>query len=192
MASPNAASVPMATAVDRFEKFIDPNDLQMYIWDHQNTTFIKSGIAVELFHALCRSVAKRTRAAIERSNNKTLLLQLKRPHYDAMRDRRKLWEARPLLDHFGRQSIYDKLAVPGNAAVLQSGANTNDRVLIAEVRRYIPKGLSDPLQDMVVELGADLLPDVADTKARAQVYEDLYTKDQCVPGFVAMRIEWPQ
>ena len=31
-------------------------------------------------------------------NRKTLLLQLRRPHYDAIKDRRKLWEARPLFD----------------------------------------------------------------------------------------------
>ena len=118
------------------------------------------------------------------------MLQLKHPHYDAIKDRRKLLEARPLFDGSGRQAIYDKLAVVGNAAVLQSGAGTNDRVRIAEVRRYIPQGLSYTLQDMVVELGADLLPDVADTRARAQVYETLYS-DRCVRGFVAMRIEWP-
>jgi hypothetical protein len=121
---------------------------------------------------------------------KTLLLQLKRPHYNAIKDRRKLWEARPLFDGSGRQTIYDKLAVVGNAAVLQSGAGTNDRVRIAEVRRYIPQGLSYPLQDMVVELGAGLLPDAADTKARAQIYESLYG-NRCFRGFVAMRIEWP-
>ena len=123
-------------------------------------------------------------------NRKTLLLQLRRPHYDAMKNRRKVWEARPLFDCSGQQTIYDKLAVVGNAAVLQSGAGTNDRVCIAEVRRYIPQGLSYPLEDMVVELGADLLPDVADTRARAQVYESLYG-DRCTRGFVAMRIEWP-
>jgi len=104
--------------------------------------------------------------------SKTLLLRLKRQFYDAIKDRRKLWEARPLFDSSGRQTIYDKLAVVGNAAVLQSGKNTNDRVRIAEVRRYIPQGLSCPLQDMVVELGADLLTDVADTRARAQIYEE--------------------
>ena len=58
------------------------------------------------------------------------------------------------------------------------------------MRRYIPQGLSYPLQDIVVELGADLLPYVADTRARAQIYESLYG-DRCVRGFVAMRIEWP-
>ena len=101
-----------------------------------------------------------------------------------------MWEARPLFDGSGRQTIYDKLAVVGNAAVLQSGAGTNDRVRIVEVRRYIPHGLSYPLLDMVVELGADLLPDVADTGARVQTYESMYG-DRCLRGFVAMRIEWP-
>ena len=74
--------------------------------------------------------------------------------------------------------------------MLQSGANTNDRVRIVEVRRYIPHGSSHPLLDMVVELGADLLPDVADTGARARIYESLFG-DRCLRGFVAMRIEWP-
>ena len=76
---------------------------------------------------------------------KTLLLQLKRPHYDAIKARRKLWEARPLFDSARRQTIYDKHAVVGNAAVLQSGAGANDRVCIVEVRRYVPQGLSYPL-----------------------------------------------
>ena len=124
------------------------------------------------------------------TKRKTLLLQLKRPYYNAIKDGRKLWEARPLFDKLGQPSIYDKLGVIGNDAVLQSGANTNDRVRIAEVRRYIPHGPSSPLLDMVVELGADLLPDVADAGARAQIYESLYG-DQCLRGFVAMRIEWP-
>jgi len=124
-------------------------------------------------------------------NRKSLLLQLKRPHYDAIKERRKLWEARPLFDGSFRQTIYDKLAVVGNAAILQSGAGTNDRVCIAEVRRYVPQGLSYPLEDMVVELGADLLPDVADTRGRAKIYEALYGSQRCARGFVAMRLEWP-
>ena len=62
---------------------------------------------------------------------------------------------------------------------------------IAEVRRYVPQGLSYPLNDMLVELGADLLPNVADTGGRAKVYEDLYGIQRCARGFVAMRLEWP-
>ena len=126
-----------------------------------------------------------------RKTEKTLLLQLKRPHYDAIKERRKLWEARPLFDGCYRQTIYDKLAVVGNAAVLQSGAGTNDRVRIAEVRRYTPQGLSYPLQEMVVELGADLLPDVPDDRSRIKVYESLYGFERCARGFVAMYFEWP-
>ena len=49
-------------------------------------------------------------------------------------------------------------------------------MLIAEVRRYIHSDAwsNDPLQDMVLELGADLLPDVADAHFRAAVHESLY------------------
>ena len=130
-------------------------------------------------------------AGNKEDSRRTLLLQLKRPHYDAIKDRRKLWEARPLFDGSGRQTIHDKLAVVGNAAVLQSGAGTNDRVRIAEVRRYSPQGLSYPLQEMVVELGADLLPDVPDDRSRIKVYESLYGFERCARGFVAMYFEWP-
>ena len=119
--------------------------------------------------------AKKARVAIEgcsrnkEGNRKTLLLQLK-----LLQLKRKLWEARRLFDGSGRQTIYDKLAVVGNAAVLQNGANTNDRMRIVEVRRYTPRDLSYPLHKMVVELGADLLPDVPDEESRIKVYESWY------------------
>ena len=119
------------------------------------------------------------------------MLQLKRPYYNAIKDGRKLWEARPLFNERWQPTIYDKLGVIGNVAVLQSGADTNDRVRIAEVRRYTPQGLSYPLQEMLAELGADLLPDVADDRARAAVYESLYGFERCTRGFVAMRFLWP-
>ena len=125
-------------------------------------------------------------------DQKRLLLQLKRNHYDAIKSRRKLWEARPLVDSTGRPSIHNKLATVGRAVVLQSGADTNDRVRIAEVRRYTPCEREPPLQQMVVDLGARLLPDVpADTTARMQVYEALYGVERCSCGFVAVRLEWP-
>ena len=55
-----------------------------------------------------------------------------------------------------------------------------------EVRRY------SSLQQMVAELGADLLPDTpSDSSARMRVYEDLYGADRCARGFLAMRVEWP-
>ena len=150
----------------------------------------RAGVAIEV----CGSSDLRRRndvAGNKEDSRKTLLLQLKRPHYDAIKDRRKVWEARPLFDGSGRQTIHDKLAVVGNAVVLQSGAGTNDRVCIAEVRRYIPQGLSYPLQNMVAELGADLLPDAADEDSRMKVYESLYGIQRCCSGFVAMYFEWP-
>ena len=74
--------------------------------------------------------------------------------------------------------------------MLQSGANTNDRVRIAEVRRYTSDDYAGPLQQMADDLGTALLPDAPDdTAPRRQVYIDLYA-DQCVGGFVAVRLEW--
>ena len=126
---------------------------------------------------------------------KKLLLQLRRPHYDAIKDRRKKWEARPLLNDEakgGRRSWIDALATVGREVVLRSGAGTNDRVRIAEVRRYAPDPRhGDPLYNMVAALGSDLLPDVAGMRARMRVYEDLYGHSRCAKGFVAMRLEWP-
>ena len=154
---------------------------------------VAQSAAAEQFpsHAGCVGTRERSADLNSGENRKTLLLQLKRPHYDAIKERRELWEARPLFDRSFRQTIYDKLAVVGNAAILQSGANTNDRVCIKEVRRYVPRGISYPLEDMVVELGADLLPDVANTRGRTEIYESLYGFQRCARGFVAMRLEWP-
>ena len=115
-----------------------------------------------------------------------------RTHYDAIKSRRKSWEARPLFDGSGAQTIHDKLAAVGRVVVLQSGANTNDRVRIAEVRRYTPVGIEFPVKRMVADLGADLLPDAPDdTIARMKVYQALYGVERCARGFVAMRLEWP-
>ena len=129
-------------------------------------------------------------------DHKVLLLQLKRPHYDAIKSRRKLWEARPLVDSKARgwqPSIFNKLAQVGRTVVLQSGAGTNDRVRVAEVRRYTSGTAAgaSAVQDMVVDLNADLLPDVVGARERAEVYTDLYGHQRCAGGFVAMRLEWP-
>ena len=134
--------------------------------------------------------------AQKKDDDKVLLLQLKRPHYDAIKHRRKLWEARPLRDgecKGQRQSIFDRLAQVGRTVVLQSGAGTNDRVRIAEVRRYTtePFGDKQALRDMVVDLGADLLPDAANYCERTKIYTDLYGHSRCLGGFVAMRLELP-
>ena len=134
----------------------------------------------------------RSAAGTGQDRPKTLLLQLKRPHYDAIMAGRKLWEARPLLNGSGQPTIYNKLAIASNAAILQSGADTNDRVRIAEVRRYTPQNSLHPLEDMVAELGTDLLPDVADIRSGAVVYEELYGSQRCAGGFVAMRLAWPR
>ena len=79
---------------------------------------------------------------------------------------------------------------------------------VAEVRFYVPHELLEilrsalrffvpherlavlPQQDMVKELGTDLLPDVADASARVQVYHRKYGADLCAHGFVAMRLKW--
>ena len=45
---------------------------------------------------------------------------------------------------------------------------------------------------MVAELGADLLPDVANRRAAVSLYQSLYGFDRCARGFVAMRLEWPE
>ena len=133
----------------------------------------------------------------DNDDQKVVLLQLKRPHYDAIKNRQKLWEARPLVDGEARgwqPSIFNKLAQVGRTVVLQSGAGTNDRVRVAEVRRYTAGTVagSSAVQDMVVDLGADLLPDAAGARERAKVYTDLYGHRRCADGFVAMRLEWPR
>ena len=142
--------------------------------------------------ALCGM--EQRKASMQRPNNtqrqKVLLLQLKRPHYNAIKDGRKKWEARPLLrapDKYDicRQSVADKLAQVGRAVVLQSGFGTNDRVQIEEVRRF-------SLEEMVRDLGADLLPDATDGKARMAIYRDIYGARRCKGGFVAMRFNWPR
>lgn len=120
------------------------------------------------------------RALVKKNDyDKVLYLRLKRPQYEAITDRRKLWEARPLRDgesHGWRQSIYDKLAQVGRIVVLKSGAGTNVFVWIAEVRRYTTDPLrgEDAVRDMVLDLDADLLPDASDHSARVKIYTDLY------------------
>ena len=129
------------------------------------------------------------------AREKRLLMQLKRQHYDAIMSGRKSWEARPIIDKRGHASIYAKLAVAGRTVVLQSGAGTNDHVQIAEVRHYAGEGLASPVQRMVNDLGADLLPDAPDdTAKRVQEYVELYGKgfDLERVGFVAMRFERPE
>ena len=57
--------------------------------------------------------------------------------------------------------------------------------------RIAEVGCYTSVQDMVAELAADLLPDVADARTRVKVHESLYGGIGCARGFVAMRLEWP-
>ena len=108
---------------------------------------------------------------------------------------RKVWEARPIYKDDTRklkQSIFDQLAMVGRVVVLQSGAGTNDRMRIAEVRRYIKSDKRPSLvRDMVVELGKELLPDTDAVQDRVDTYINLYGTSRCQLGFVAMRLERP-
>ena len=128
-------------------------------------------------------------------DKRVLLLQLQRRHYDAIMQGRKVWEARPIYKDDTRnlkQSIFDQLAMVGRVVVLQSGAGTNDRMRIAEVRRYIKSDKRPSLvRDMVVELGTELLPDTDAVQDRVDTYINLYGTSRCQLGFVAMRLEWP-
>ena len=87
---------------------------------------------------------------------------------------------------------YRHLATEGRVVKFQSGPPPNLVMRVAEVRLFVANELSliPPEQAMVMELGTDLLPDVADANARVQVYREIYGADICAHGFVAMRLEW--
>ena len=112
-----------------------------------------------------------------------------------MKAGRKNWDARPIFQVGPKgcsRHWIDRLASVGREVILQSGADTNDRMRIAEVVRYTSETCSGiPLQDMVIGLGADLLPDEANAAAREQVHLNLYGDSRCALGFVAMRLEPP-
>ena len=87
---------------------------------------------------------------------------------------------------------YRHLATEGRVVKFQCGPPPNLVMRVAEVRLFVPNERSSipPEQAMVMELGADLLPDVADANARVQVYHKYYGADICARGFVAMRLQW--
>lgn len=100
-------------------------------------------------------------------DGKVSLLQLKRGHHDVIKSERKQWEARFLVnDNNGSRmpSLPNRLAIVGRIVVLQSKADTNDRVRIADALRYVLQGHSYPLEKKISDLGAALLPDVVDRK----------------------------
>ena len=117
----------------------------------------------------------------------------------------KRWEARPLVEHRkggGNGDViapwkYLHLATEGRIVKLQryyeSGLLPPHLFLrVAEVRRYEVNERSSipPEQAMLMDLGGELLPDVADASTIGQQYRDYYGDDTCAHGFVAMRLLW--
>ena len=123
---------------------------------------------------------------------KKLLLQLKKCHYEAIMTQRKMWEARPLLDKTGKPSMFAKLGSVGRIVVLQSGRGTNNVARITEVRKYLGQVNMPPVKEMLLELGADLLPDSPSSlEARINQYAECYSEgwDLDKMAFVALRLE---
>ena len=125
-----------------------------------------------------------------------MLLQLQRPHFEAIKSERKRWEGRPLFERrkdgsFARWK-YLHLATEGRVVKFQSGPPPNLLMRVAEVRFFEPNERSSipPEQAMVMELGTDLLPDVADASARVQVYRDIYGADRCPVGLWRCGLSW--
>ena len=115
--------------------------------------------------------AGRGAAKIQAEKTKTLLLQIQRSYYNAIMNGSKTWEARPLFEREdkgeGKTTMANKLAKVGLKVKLQSGSDTNDSFRITEVCKY------ENVEEMVNKLGADLLPDVVDTRAGVEVYNNL-------------------
>ena len=125
--------------------------------------------------------------------------------FEAIQLGRKRWEARPLVEYRkggGKGKLlapwkYLHLATEGRIVKLQryyeSGLLPPHLFLrVAEVRLYELNERSSipPEQAMLMELGTELLPDVADACTIVQEYRDYYGADTCAHGFVAMRLEW--
>ena len=129
---------------------------------------------------------------------KMMPLQVRRPHFDAIKSGRKRWEGRPFCE-LRKQSgqwvqwRFGHLATVDRTIFFQSGLSVL-RVRILEVRRYLPgiSPVTSPVRAMLRDLGADLLPDADDSEARVNVYHNLYGEEQCARGFVAMRLQLPQ
>ena len=130
-----------------------------------------------------------------RDDTKKMLLQLKRPHFEAIKSERKRWEARPLVQRRKDGSLapwkYRHLATEGRVVKFQCGPPPNLVMRVVEVRLFVPNGRSSipPEHAMVQELGSDLLPDATEANARVQVYRRIYGADVCAHGFVAMRLK---
>ena len=134
-----------------------------------------------------------------------MVLKVDRDDFEAIQLGRKRWEARPLVEHRkggGKGNPfapwkYLHLATEGRIVKFQryyeSGLLPPHLFLrVAEVRLYELNERSSipPEQAMLMELGTELLPDVADACTIVQEYRDYYGADTCAHGFVAMRLEW--
>ena len=125
-------------------------------------------------------------------DGKKLLLQLKKCHYEAIMAGRKIWEARPLLGKSGRPSMPANLGTVGRVVILQSGRGTNNRARIVETRKYLGQANVPAINEMLLDLGTDLLPDAPSSfEARFDEYVSCYGKDHDLNtmSFVAMRLE---
>ena len=133
-----------------------------------------------------------------------MVLKVDRDDFEAIQLGRKRWEARPLVEYRkggGKGELlapwkYLHLATEGRIVKFQryyeSGLLPPHLFLrVAEVRLYEVNERSSipPEQAMLMELGTELLPDVADASTIVQEYRDYYGADTCAHGFVAMRLE---
>ena len=142
----------------------------------------------------------------EKSDDEEIMvLKVDRDDFEAIQLGRKQWEARPLVEHRkggGKGDPfapwkYLHLATEGRIVKFQryyeSGLLPPHLFLrVAEVRLYEVNERSSipPEHAMLMELGTELLPDVADASTPVQEYRDYYGADTCAHGLVAMRLEW--
>ena len=126
-----------------------------------------------------------------------MLLPLRRVYFDAIKSRRKLWEARPIYEKREDGSVkhwrLSGLLTIGRRVLLQSGAPPLLEMRIVDIRYYNPSGTNPrmtPLRSMALELGPDLLPDILCLHGRMAVYHEIYGLELCSHGFVAMKLDF--
>jgi hypothetical protein len=141
---------------------------------------------------------KRAKSKSKKARNKDdrkLLLQVKKCHYNAIMAKRKLWEARTMFYRTGRPSLSLQLGFIGRSVILQSGPGTNNVARITDVRLYYGQAGMSPIKEMLIYLGSELLPDAPPTlEARIKQYEECYHKNCELDKspFIAMRLEVDQ
>ena len=101
--------------------------------------------------------------------------------------KRKLWEARPMLEKTGKTSLSWQLGTIGRIVVLQSGGGTNNVARITDVRLYYGQTDMHPIKEMLSDIGPELLPDAPPTlEAGLREYEKCYNAAK----FYYTRLEW--